>query len=194
MVSIQEYQPEIWFARGPLPRRFCNLDRLVHALEVGGLDGIIATSPLNVCYLSGFNGIAHKSDEPRPYAVMLSCHALEHPIFVIADYYLATFLTRPTWIENIRPFRAVMMGLDLPPKPDDIDRFIPESGAGVGWVDRARQSYAYDMGIAIRGAMKDPGLDDGRVAFDDMGFGFRLGLDDLEVIDGYDPLMFARAV
>ncbi len=194
MVSTQEYRPETSFARVPLPKCFCNLDRLVHALEVRGLDGIVATSPQNVFYLSGFNGIAHKSDEPRPYAVMLSRHALEHPIIVIADYYLATFLTQPTWVEDVRPFRAVMMGLDLPPKPDDIDRFIPKSGAGIEWVVRARQSYAYDMGSAIRGAMKDLGLDSGRIAFDDMGFGFRLDLNDVEVIDGYDPLMFARAV
>jgi Xaa-Pro aminopeptidase len=167
---------------------------LAHALEARGLDGIVATSPNNVFYLSGFNGIAHKSDEPRPYAVVLSRHALEHPIVVIADYYLATFLTQPSWVEDVRPFRAVMMGLDLPPTPDDIDRFIPESGAGIEWLDRARQSYRYDMGSAVRGAMKDLGLDNGRIAFDDMAFGFRLDLDDIQVIDGYDPLMFARAV
>ena len=98
------------FRRQPLPTRFCNLQRLLDALEARGLDGIVATAPLNVFYLSGFNGIAHKSDEPRPYAVIVSRHAPEHPIMVIADYYLATFLTQPTWIEDIRPFRAVMMG------------------------------------------------------------------------------------
>ena len=117
------------FARPPLPRRFCNLDRLLHALEARGLDGIVATTPNNVFYLSGFNGIAHKSDEPRPYAVMLSRHAPEHPILVVADYYLATFLTQPTWVEDIRPFRAVMMPLDLPASRADIDRFIPPAGA-----------------------------------------------------------------
>ena len=194
MVSTHEYRPETSFAREPLPKCFCNLGRLVHALEARRLDGIVATSPQNVFYLSGFNGIAHKSDEPRPYAVVLSRHAPEHPIVVIADYYLATFLTQPTWVEDVRPFRAVMMGLDLSPKPDDIDRFIPKSGAGIEWIDRARERYSYDMGSAIRGAMKDLGLDRGRIAFDDMGFGFRLDLNNVEVIDGYDPLMFARAV
>ena len=44
---------------------------------------------------------------------------------VVADYYLATFLTQPTWVEDIRPFRAVMMRLDLPAQGSDIDRFIP---------------------------------------------------------------------
>lgn len=193
MVSRQASGPESAFARAPLPR-LCNLDRLLHAMKARDLDGIVASLPYNVFYLTSFNGIAHKADEPRPYAVVLSRHAPEHPILVVADYYLATFLTQPTWVEDIRPFRAVMMPLDLPPQRADIDRFIPEGGAGVPWVERARESYAYDMGSAVRGALADLRLERGRVAFDDMGFGYRLGLERLEVADGYDPLMFARAV
>jgi Xaa-Pro dipeptidase len=50
------------------------------------------------------------------------------------------------------------------------------------------------MPSAVRGALRDLKLERGRVAFDDMGFGFRLGLEHLTVTDGYDPLMFARAV
>jgi Xaa-Pro aminopeptidase len=177
-----------------LPRRFCDLDRLLHAMAARNLDGMVATTAQNVFYLAGFNAIAHKSDEPRPYAVVLSRHAPEHPVMVVADYYLATFLARPTWVEDVRPFRAVMMPLDLPPARADIDRFIPAGGAGVASLERARQSYAFDMGSAVRGALKDLALDRGRVAFDDPGFGMRLGLDAGEVADGYDALMFARAV
>jgi hypothetical protein len=36
------------FARAPLPPRFCNLDRLLYALEMRGLDGIVATLPWKV--------------------------------------------------------------------------------------------------------------------------------------------------
>ena len=87
-----------------------------------------------------------------------------------------------------------MMPLDLPPKRSDIDRFIPQAGAAVEWIRRSRERYAFDMGSALRGALKDLKLDRGRVAFDDVGFGLRLGLEGLEVVDGYDPLMFARAI
>ena len=59
------------FERPPLPRRFCNLDRVVHALEARNLDGIVVTSPQNVFYLTGFNTIAHKSDEPRVCAALV---------------------------------------------------------------------------------------------------------------------------
>src|SRR5262245_6304297 len=84
------------FARVVLPKRFCNLDRLLFALERRGLDGIVATLPYNVFYMSGFNGVAHKADEPRPYAILLSRHAPRHPILVVADYYVVTFLMQPT--------------------------------------------------------------------------------------------------
>ena len=174
-----------------LPDGLCNLDRLLHAMEARGLDGIVATSAQNVFYLTGFNAIAHKSDEPRPYAVLLSRHAPDHPVMVLADYYLATFLAEPRWIEDVRPFRAVMMPLDLPPSPADIDRFIP---AGAKGFERARKNYAFDMTTALRGALKELKLDRGRIAFDDLGFGPRAGLDGIEVADGYDALMFARAV
>jgi len=163
-------------------------------MEARGLDGIVAAMPQNVFYLTGFNAIAHKSDEPRPYAVMLSRHAPEHPIVVLADYYLATFLAQPGWVEDVRPFRAVMMPLDLPPGSADIDRFIPRAGAGSKAFERARKNYAFDMGTALRNGLKDLNLQRGRVAFDDPGFGIRLGLEAGEIADGYDALMYARAV
>ena len=180
--------------REPLPARFCNLDRLLHAMAARGLDGIVATSALNVFYLTGFNAIAHKADEPRPYAVVLSRHAPERPILVVADYYLATFLAQPTWVEDVRPFRAVMMPLDLPANRADVDRFIPRSGSGIRWLESARQNYAFDMGTAMRGALRALSLERARVAFDDVASGMRLAIDGLQVADGYDALMFARAV
>lgn len=182
------------FRREPLAERFCNLDRLLDALEARELDGVVVSTPLNVFYLSGFNGIAHKADEPRPYALALSRHAPEHPVLVIADYYLATFLAQATWVRDIRPFRAVMMPLDRAPRPQDIERFIPQAGARVPWMQSARERYAFDMRAALLGALADLGLDRGRIAFDDPGFGARLGLERAEIRDGYDVLMHARAV
>ena len=144
-----------------MPKRFCNLERLIHALEVRGLDGIVATLPYNVFYLTGFNGVAHKADEPRPYAVVLSRHAPEHPILVVADYYLATFLTQPTWVEDIRPFRAVMMPLDLPPRRERHRSLHPRPRA-LGSRMRGSRSYAFDMGTALKGALRDLKLDAAR--------------------------------
>jgi Xaa-Pro dipeptidase len=168
--------------RKPLPERFCNLERLLAAMAARGLDGIVATTPLNVFYLSGFNGIAHKADEPRPCALVLSRHAPEHPILVIADYYLATFLAQPSWVRDIRPFRAVMMPLDVAPRREDVDRFIPRSSLQEDWVKNARRHYAFDMNAALRGALAELGLERGKVGYDTMGG------------EAYDALMYARAV
>ena len=88
--------------KAPLPAKLCNTDRLLHAMKARGLDGIVATTDLNVFYLASFSSIAHKSDEPRPYAVFLSAAAPEHPIAVVADYYLSTFIAQPSWIEPSR--------------------------------------------------------------------------------------------
>ena len=182
------------YIREPLPERFCNLDRLLHAMKARGIDGIVATTAPNVFYLSGFNPIAHKSDEPRPYAVAISRHAPEHPVLILADYYVATVLQQPTWIDDVRSFRAVMMPLDLPARADDIDRFIPATGSGVDWVHNARERHATSLHGACREALGDLGLASSNVAFDDLRFGHQLGLDTMTVMDGYDPLMYARSV
>jgi Xaa-Pro dipeptidase len=170
------------FVRKPLPERFCNLERLVAAMAARGLDGIVVSSPLNIFYLSGFNGIAHKADEPRPYALVLSRHAPDHPVLVIADYYLATFLSQPSWVRDIRPFRAVMMPLDRAPRREEIDRFIPRHASDTEWIQNARERYAFDMPSALQGALAELGLERGRIAHDMVGS------------DAYDALMSARAV
>jgi Xaa-Pro dipeptidase len=178
--------------RDPSPGTLCNLDRLLYAMAARNLDGVVATSAQNLYYLTGFNAIAHKSDEPRPYAVVLSRHEPEHPVLVVADYYLATVLSRPERVQDVRPFRAVMMPLDRPPSPRDIDLFIP--GEGESSFERARHHYAFDMGAALLGALRDLGLEGRRVAFDDPGFAMRMGMEAGRIEDGYDALMFARAV
>jgi Xaa-Pro aminopeptidase len=182
------------FVRRPLPERFCNLERLLAGMRARGLDGIVVSTPLNIFYLSGFNGIAHKADEPRPYALALSRHAPDHPILVLADYYLATFLKQPSWVRDLRPFRAVMMPLDRAPSRADIDRFIPREASAIDWVQAARSRYAFDMSSALRNALSELGLERGRIGFDDLALGQRLRLEHASAVDASDTLMHARAM
>lgn len=191
---VMDTNPGHPFVQQPLPSQLCNLDRLIYAMETRGLDGIVACTPWNMFYLTGFNGIAHKSDEPRPFAVLFARQKPDHPIIVIADYYLATFLANPCWIRDIRPFRAVMMPLDLPPKQEDIERFIPEAHSNVDWLVNSRDHYSFDMTNCLKTALQDLGLNQGKVGFDDIGLGLRLQLDNVTITDAYDPLMFARSV
>ena len=182
------------FTRTPLPTRFCNSDRLMQILEARGIDGVVMSSVYNVFYLTGFNPIAHKADEPRPYAVILSRHAPDHPVLVVADYYLSHFLQQPTWVEDIRPFRAVMLPLDIPVEDTAIDRFILDAGREVPWVQQARQHYAPNLGEACQRALNDLGLRQGRVAFDDLRLASQLSLTGVETVDGYNVMMAVRQV
>ena len=182
------------FSRQQLPEKFCNLERLFDGMSRRKLDGIVVSTPYNVYYLSGFSGIAHKSDEPRPYAVVISRHAPDNPVLLLADYYVSSLMSQPTWITDVRSFRAVMLPLDIPPAKNDIDRFISAGSGANGWVQNVRNNFSNSISAACRGALADLGLSQGRVAFDDMRFGFQLGMDDVEVVDGYDPMMYARAV
>ena len=182
------------FAPCVLPKQFCNIERLVDALTMRNLDGVVVSSPYNTFYLSGFKGIAHKSDEPRPYAVVFSRHQPDHPILVVADYYVGSLISQPTWIEDIRAFRAVMLPLDLPAREGDLERFLPRGINDTAWAGNLRAHYTNNIAQSCREAMADLGLGSGRVAFDDLRFGQQLGMEAVEVVDGYDPMMYARCV
>ena len=51
-----------------------------------------------------------------------------------------------------------------------------------------------NIGDACRHALGDLGLANSRIAFDELRFGHQLGVDGVEIVDGYDPLMYARSV
>lgn len=178
--------------RKPMPRQFCNLDRLLFSLNERNLDGIIVGSAQNIYYLSGFSGIAHKSDEPRPYALILSRHLPDQAILIVADYYLSTVLMQPSWIEDIRSFRAVMMPLDLAPTDNDVERFIPNGLGKRGHDFRAQHSNS--LTAACQQAFKDLQLTGATVAADDLRLGHQAASDGMTIVDGYDVMMFARAV
>ena len=172
--------------------RLCNLDRLVHLMDRRDLDGAIAASPNNVYWLSGFNAPAQKSDEPRPLAVVLARDAPEAPAMVLPDYYLGAVAARPLQVQDIRPYRALLLPLDLPSRGvRDLDRFLPAAGRPE-WFAGAAERYAPDMLAALERALRDLGLAGKRVAVDDPLLGARLEGAAAEA--GYGLFMSARSV
>ena len=182
------------FTRVPLPKRFCNFERLLYAMEARGLDGIVASSRHNVFYLSGFNPMSNQADETPRALVIISRREPDHPIMVTGDMDLSHFLYQPTWIEDIRPYRGGFTAIDIPWQPSDVDRFIPESDREAGWVKRARSMYASNRDEALKRAMKDLGLDSGRVGFDDFRLAYLVTGPEMEVLDASNLMMFARQV
>ena len=175
-----------------MTERFCNLDRLLHLMDSRGVDAVLAASPNNVYWLSGFNGPAHKSDEPRPLAVLLAREAPEEPVMVLPDFYLGSLAAQPGWIEDIRPFRAILLPFDQPPRGKaDLDRFVDPQDRP-NWFPAAADRYAPDMVAALERAVADLGLAGKRIAADEPRLAARLANVDVE--DGYGLLMSARSI
>ncbi len=185
--SINTAQP-----RTPLPKQFCQLDRLLHAMKARNIDALVVSSSLNMFYLTGFAAVAHKSDEPRPFAFVLSRHAPDAPIAIVADYYLSTMLEQPSWVQDIRSFRAVMMPLDIDPKNNDVDRFVPTQYQSR--LEQLRETHEPSLTRACQRALSDLNLNGKTIAFDDQRFGQQVLDGSATPVDAYDCMMFARAI
>jgi Xaa-Pro dipeptidase len=177
----------------PIPQ-LVNVDRLVAIMEQRGIDGVVASSHQNLYYLSSLNAVAQKSDEPRPFAVVISRHAPDTPILVMPEYYIGAMARLDSWIEDIRPYRTMISPLDRPASPDDIERFIPQSHGDLDWLIGARDHYAETMIESLGKALSDLELSGKKVAYDDARLGLRLSESAKEIADGFSLLMSARSV
>ncbi len=184
------------FKRSPLPERLCNLERLLDTLEQRGLDGIVAYLRPNVFYLSGFAPPSNQSvHETNGYAaVVISRHAPEHPVIVVAEFDLAFFLTQPSWIADVRPYATLLLPFDVPLGPSPLDRFIPVGQRGSAWVQRARETYAPSLVEGVRRGLSDLGLSAATVGFDDLRLAQALSTEPLRVRDAYGTLKYVRQV
>ncbi len=180
------------FSRDPLPKRFCNFERLMEAMEARGLDGLVAFTRYNVFYLTGCNSLANQADEMPLVGVIISRREPEHPIIVAGDVHLNYFLAQPTWVEDIRPFRGSFIPMDIPTKSSDIDRFIPDAEHQRDWISHARGAYAENRSQAVKTALKDLGLNKGRIGLDDMRATRDLAGADVEIVDAYELMMYVR--
>ncbi|MEM7250115.1 MAG: M24 family metallopeptidase [Pseudomonadota bacterium] len=182
------------FVHHRLPPRFFNEERLRHQMNAQGLDGLVVSTSNNVFYLTGFNALAQKSDEPRPFALVISRHEPEHPVLVLPDYYVGAFATHPTWIEDFRPYRGVMLPFDIDVPQSALLRFAPSATHDEPWMRSALSHYAPDMTKALEKALSDLGLDRGRVGFDDLRLGQKFMSRDRVIDDAYAILMSTRSV
>jgi Xaa-Pro aminopeptidase len=186
------------FKRAPLPAQFCNVGRLFDTLEQRGLDGLVAYLRPNVFYLSGFAPPSNQSvHETNAYAaVVISRHAADHPIIVVAEFDLAYFRHQPSWITDVRPYATLILPLDIPLGAEPLNRFIPLEERSSEWAQAARAGYAPSLVDGIRSAMQDIGLDRGRVGFDDLRLAQSISaaLANLQVVDAYGALKYVRQV
>ena len=186
------------FAAKARPPRLCNLDRLLDAMEARGLDGLLSYYARNVVYLSGYasGSTAIYGEANGVAAFVISRHEPDHPIAIMPEFEVGYFLRQPTWVQDIRLYRTLILPFDIPTEPSAVDRFIPQGAHDVPWVRRARESFTDSLTRACAGALRDLGLAGGRVAFDNLSFApfVAAELPDLRVADGYGLLKFVRMV
>jgi Xaa-Pro dipeptidase len=185
--------PPTAFRRGPLPARFCNVGRLFDTLAERGLDGLVAYLRPNVFYLSGFAPPSNQSvHETNGYAaVVLSRHAPDQPVIVVAEFDLAYFRSQQSWIDDVRPYATLLLPFDVPHGASPLDRFLPVAERNADWAHRARAAYAPNLVTAIASALKDLKLTRKRVGFDDLRLAQALAM---PLIDAYGLMKFVRQV
>ena len=186
------------FTRTALPERFCNVGRLFETMEQRGLDGIVSYLRPNVFYLSGYAPPAVVSvQETNGYAaVVVSRHAPDHPVVVVAEFSLAYFLDQPSWIKDVRPYATLLFALDVPFEPSAIERVMPKALLETEWGRAARANYAGSLVEGVSRAMKDIGLTSRTVGFDDLRFANAVAAThpDVRVADAYGALKYVRQV
>ena len=182
------------FSRSALPIQLCNVGRLWQTLEQRGLDGLVAYLRPNVLYLSGFAPPSNQSvHETNAYAaVVVSRHAPDHPVIVVAEFDLAYFLSQPSWITDVRPYATLLLPFDVPLGDSPLDRFIPLGQRHTTWAERARQKYAPSLVAGVRGALRDLGLTHKVVGFDDLRLAAQF--DAVITVDAYGALKYVRQV
>ncbi len=180
------------------PARLCNLERLLGAMEARGLDGLLSYYSRNVFYLGGYasgsTGIYGEANGVA--AFVISRHKPDHPIAIMPEFEAAYFVHQPTWVRDVRLYRTLILPFDVPTTPSAVDRFIPESARDIPWIQRARESFAESLTTACAQALRDVGLDRGRVGFDNLSFAPFVAseLPHLTVADGYGLMKFVRMV
>lgn len=186
------------FARRPRPERLCNLDRLLTAMAAAGLDGLFSYNSRNVLYLSGYGAgtTAIYGEANGVAAFVLSRREPDHPVVIIPDFEINFFRYQPTWVKDIRPYRSLILPLDLPWSPDLLDRFIPAGARDIPWVRAAKAQYAGDFISACVRALDDLGLGRATVGFDNLAFApfVTARLPELKVADAYTLLKRVRMV
>ena len=194
----QPAAPSPRFGPKPRPSRFCNLDRLVAAMEARGLDGILSYYTRNVLYLSGYaSGATSVYGEANGFtAFAISRHQPDHPIVIIPDLEMSYFLRESSWVRDVQPYRSVILPVDIPWERDMIDRFIPRDAQEIPWVQEAKGKYCEDLAQGCARALRDLGLDRDRVGFDNLSYAPMVAehLPGMEVADAYGMMKFVRMI
>ena len=182
------------FKLAPLPKQFCNLDRLLRMMNTLRVDGLVSSYSPNVFYLTGFYGSQSMHEAQGAGVVVIPKEAPDRAILIVGDVLLSQFATRPTWIEDVRAF-AGTQDLGVPIDNEAVERYIPEPLRKTPMGSHILHGgYSETLDAAILKALGDLNLEKSRVAFDNLLTVEGLAGSEVQSVSAYRAMAWVRQV
>ncbi len=166
-----------------------NQERALAVMDEHGLDALVATTPENVHYLSDY-GTQH-SYNFGPWGI--SCAVLPRrddipPTLIVHEFEVPALAESPSWMPELRALSGVGFYVSDQEKLTPAERRTQElarAAAGAGIANRQR---------ALGGLLRDLGLADAALGFDDVRIMAELGENELAAADVQDAVNVFREV
>ena len=136
-----------------------NIPRLKALMKKQSLDAVIATCAENVTYLSGFWAMSQWVRR-GPQAYVLFAGSTDNASIVVNSGLLDLVPDQKPWITDIRRYGYFQLDTDASAQLDDADRLQSQLFGSKAYKDSVD---------ALVSAMKEQGLERGRVGLDEMG-------------------------
>ncbi|MDE2304808.1 MAG: aminopeptidase P family protein [Gammaproteobacteria bacterium] len=173
-----------------------NRGRALATMHALGLDALVAATPRNVYYASGYwTRISEWGNPENDAAVILPRDSLESATLVIPEFAVASLLDQPSWIPRVRTTEFLNTShVAHEPEPvrlDPLQRDVEQMYAG-----RVAGPLAANIVEGTAAALAELGLAEARVAFDDLRLAAHVQriLPKLVVTDALDAWLDIRKV
>jgi Xaa-Pro dipeptidase len=173
-----------------------NLERARRLMDAAGLDALIASSPRNVYYASGFwTRISEWGFQENQAAVLIPRDPAIPAVLIVPEFALAGLLESPTWIPQIRTTEFMNTSyIAHEPEPVRLDPL--QADVEQLYQQKVRGGLAQDIVVGTREAIADAGLAGARIGFDDLRLAQHVAaeLPGLRWVDGHDLWLDTRKV
>jgi Xaa-Pro dipeptidase len=173
-----------------------NLERARRLMDAAGLDALIASSPRNVYYASGFwTRISEWGFQENQAAVLIPRDPAIPAVLIVPEFALAGLLESPTWIPQIRTTEFMNTSyIAHEPEPVRLDPL--QADVEQLYQQKVRGGLAQDIVAGTREAIADAGLAGARIGFDDLRLAQHVAaeLPGLRWVDGHDLWLDTRKV
>lgn len=132
-----------------------------------GVDALVCVLPKNVYYLSDYDS-DWLFDVPWAACAIVSRHSLDVAMLIVHDVEVTNLATSPSWIPNLRVYRANLCGEIVEHYAiDDDTMLLAEERGAVDLLDATRATATDGVYAAIQSALHDLQLDGKTLAIDD---------------------------